>query len=187
MVNRQAATQGTMGRSARITVRTRWAEGDHLYRVCLEAAAEGVRVMLTHRQAFDHAQAVIVAAHRAQFDAQMLAQFAGRFRVPVATVSNMIREARKHREPLTAVDTEPLRFDSGVDAKTGRGYVAVSVGVDRLARWSVSEADAYARTVIGMTERADLESAAFQTLTMWGADDQRVRNALAELHAPRDF
>jgi hypothetical protein len=181
------ATQGSIGRTARLMVRTRWSDKDKLYRVCLEVPAENVRVMLTHRQAFDHAQIVIKAAHRAQFDAMMLRHFAGNFQVPVATVSNVIREARTKREPLSMVDTDPLRFDAGVDGKTGRGYVAVSVGVDRLTRWSVTEADAYARTVIGMTERADNETDVFQTLTAWGAEDQRIRNALNEMYAPREF
>jgi hypothetical protein len=158
-----------------------------LFRVCLEVPAHQVRVFLTHRQAFDHAQAVITAAHRAHYDALMLHQFAGKFHVPVATVSNVIREARKHRPPLAEVNTDPLRFDSGVDGKSGRGYVAVSVGVERVARWNVNEADAYARTVIGMTERADNETATFKTLTTWGAEEQRVRTALAEMHAPHEF
>jgi hypothetical protein len=174
-------------RVPRITVRTRWDETERVYRVCVEVAADNVRVMLTHRQAWNHSQAVITAAHRAQFDAVMLGHFAGKLNVPMASVSNMIREVRKHRQPLTELHTDPLRFDAGVDAKTGRGFVAVAVGVERITRWSVTEADAYARTVIGMTERADLETGMFQTLTTWGAEEQRVRNALNDLHAPRDF
>lgn len=189
---KRPTTQGTptthsTGRTSRITVRTRWSEQDHLFRVCLEVPALHVRVMLTHAEAFNHAQAVIAAGHRAHFDALMLRQFAGKFHVPVATVSNVVREARKHRPPLADVNTDPLQFDSGVDGKSGRGYVAVAVGVERIARWNVSEADAYARTVIAMTERADLDTAAFHTLTTWGAEEQRVRAALSELHAPHEF
>lgn len=180
-------TQGSPARSARITVRTRWDQDNQVFRVCLEVPAANVRVMLTHRQAFDHAQAVIISGHRAHYDALMMNQFAGKFHVPVATVSTAIREHRKNRSPLPRVDTDPLRFDSGVDGKTGRGYVTVAVGVDHLTKWTVAESDAYARTVIGMTERADLETGWFQTLTTWGAEEQRVRNAMAELHTPRDF
>lgn len=184
---RAATTQGTMTRPTRIMVRTRWSDDDGVYRVSVEAPVEGVRVMLTHAQAWDHAQSVIIAAHRAAYDALMLNQFAGKFKVPVATVSNVIKEARKHRGPLPNVNTDPLRFDPGVDGKTGRGYIAVAVGVERITRWSVAEADAYARTVIGTIETAELDTATFTTLTLWGADEQRVRNSLAELHVPREF
>lgn len=183
--NRQT-TQGSMIRSARVTVRTRWMDSDKLYRVCLEVPAENVRVLLTYRQAFDHAQAVIHAAARARYDAVMLSEFAGKFKVPVATVAHMVREARKHRKPLTTADPDPFRFDSGVDGKN-RGYVAVSIGVDRLTRWSVAEADAYARTVLGMTERAELDTAAYRILTMWTDEEQRIRNRLAEMHPPGEF
>lgn len=180
-------TQGSAGRLPRVQVRTRWIEDEHMYRVSVEVAADNVRVTLTHRQAWDHGQAVIAAGHRAQFDAVMMGHFAGKLNVPLASVSTAIKEVRKHRTPLDHMHADPLRFDAGVDGKTGRGYVAVAVGVERITRWSVTEADAYARTVIGMTERADLETGMFQTLTAWGAEEQRVRNALAELHAPREF
>ena len=180
-------TQGAMTRTARITVRTRWAEDDHEYRVCLEVSAENVRVMLNDKQAYDHATTVIRAASRAQYDAVMLRQSATKLRVPMATVSNMLREDRKKREPLTGVSTGPLHFDSGVDGKTGRGFVAVSVGVNRLTRWSMTEAHAYAMAVFGMTERAANETTTLRTLTGWGANEQWMRDKLVELFEPPEF
>lgn len=179
---RATSQRGSIGAPSGVTVRSVWIEPEATYMVAVEAA-EGVRVVLNDRQAFDHANAVLAAAHRALYDSAVLSQLTTKLKLPLNAVSTVANIMRGHRPPLDHTQTEPLRFEPTVDGKTGRPYLIVSIGTQRtVARWSTLEADTYARTVLSTVERARLDTVYHTVLSsVMGMEEWRAKNAVADL------
>jgi hypothetical protein len=170
-----------------VLVRTTWVEAEQMYRVALEPA-EGVTVTLTDAQAWNHARAVAAVAHQAVHDAAALTQLMSpKIGVPRAHAATMVQMMQRERKPLDPAITDPLRYSPGVDGKTLKPYVTVSLGSTVVGRWSFAEADDHARTLIAMTERAKQETVYRQLLTSWGMESYRAKNAVADLGTFRKY
>jgi len=187
VVRKRSATKAPHPRPTGVTVKTIWSEDHEAYVVALEAA-DDVVVTLTPVMAFDHARGVLAAAHRAAYDAAVVNQLTTKLNLPlntVATVANLIRDERSRLDPA---DTDPLRFEPGVDGKTLRPYITVSVGIEPVGQWSVAEADGHARTVLSAVEKANLDTVYHQVLTAtMGMDEWRAKNMVADVGTFRRY
>lgn len=138
---------------------TVWTEAEDAYVVTVVAG--GNEIQLTPRQVLDHVRGVLDASRRAAVDAAMVQRARESGSRAATTLANRVR--REH-PPLDHELTAPLVFEPVVTG-TMSPYVRVLLHSATVARWTVAEADAYARTLMTTQRQADDETIYRRLLT----------------------
>ncbi|MGH3813433.1 MAG: hypothetical protein ACRDUV_13425, partial [Pseudonocardiaceae bacterium] len=153
------------------------------YVVTLEAS-DDVAVTLTPERALRYAWGVLDAAHRASYDAAVLAQLTsvGRQQLSVETVAQMVIDMREDRPPLDEAATAPLRFEPGVSQAKQHPFLGIYLNGERLGQWAVADAREHAMAVLEAVVVADLDGGYYRALTgLVGLEEPRARNVVADI------
>jgi hypothetical protein len=129
--------------------------------------------------------AVTRAATIAQHDAAVLAQLT-RVGISAESAGLTVVELRQDREPVADAATAPLRFEPIVSGSSGKPYVLVWAGAERISQWTPRDCFQHAGHVMQVLAGVDLDSAYFRYLVgTIGTDPQRARAAVHDLGSYR--
>lgn len=139
-------------------------------------------VTLNKASAYAYATTVLAAAERADYDAAVAAQMAGKLGIPKDVVGQVVAELRNDRPPLADAATAPLRLQPGVSAKTGEPFLALFIGTTQIGQWDPTDARQHAMHVLAAIEAVELDKAYRRYLVdKIGIGPDRALNAIANL------
>ena len=149
------------------------------YVVTLEVGQDTARI-LTPDEAMAHAAGVLAAAHRAEYDAAVLAQLT-KLGIERESVAMLIRQLRDDRPPLDPAATHPLTLEPCVNA-AGKPFITVASPGREQGQWTTEDARSHAIAVLECVAVADLDAAYLRALTgLIGIDRSRARRVVEDL------
>lgn len=158
---------------------------DKGFRVGIKAAG-GHDITITPAQARDHAEAVLLVAARAEYDAAVFCQMYDLVE-NLDAVGQIVLDLRRDRPEIDQQRTFPLVLTPGV-AQDGAGeyrpFIAISIdGVEeQVSQWTPDEARAHAVGLIETITAADLDQDYLRVLTgLVGIERARALNVIGDL------
>lgn len=158
---------------------------DGSYGIVIHDGADTVRA-LTRDEAYAHAQAVLAAAQRAEYDAAVFLQLTRKLGLPVEVASASVQDLRDVRVSLDASALHPLGLEPGATVE-GKPYIVVSLEGDRVGQWTPADARLHAAAALELAEVVRLDSDYYEWLrTSPGVEEGRARAAVDDLvnHRP---
>ena len=149
------------------------------YIVTLEVGQDTARI-LTPDEAMAHAAGVLAAAHRAEYDAAVLAQLT-KLGIDREGTVMVVRQLRADRPPLDPAVTYPLTLEPCVNG-AGVPFITVASPGHEQGQWTTTDARSHAIAVLECVAVADLDAAYLRALTgLIGLDKNRARRAVEDL------
>jgi hypothetical protein len=161
--------------------------GDGEYVVTITFTPD-LAVSLPTDRALAYAQAIIGSAHRADYDAAILAQLMDNGGLPVKTAAEYIADSvRPYREPI---DTgTPLSLLPGISSGTMKPFLGIELKGKRIGDWTVEDALDHGYAVLDTIAVARLDHDYYKSLVeRLGVDENRARaivNSIADFRPPR--
>jgi hypothetical protein len=146
-------------------------------------------VSLPTDKALAYARAVIEYAHRAEYDAAILAQLIDKGGLPVKTAAEYIADSvRPYRDPI---DTgTQLSLLPGISSDTMRPFLGIEIDGKRIGDWTVGDALEHGYAVLDTIAVAGLDHGYYKSLVeRLGVDENRARaivNSIAGFRPPRE-
>jgi hypothetical protein len=141
---------------------------------------DDLSIPLPRDAAIRYAMALITAGENARYDAAVLKQITRKMDIPLREAIEVVVSMREDRPPLDPADTAPLTFAPGVTSKLDP-YIGIHLPGRQIGQFTPTSASEHALYVLQVIAGADLDAAYHRWLTSTGADDNRIRGAVADL------